>query len=448
MGNWHWITVESKGGLVLKKKLDSYIDGQKEDIIKQILKLVSFASINGNKEETLACLTYFLKHAQELGFKTMTTSEWDVGIVEMGQGEETLGILVHLDVVGIGDREKWTNDPFEGVQRGGYLWGRGTEDDKGGAVMSLYAMKAVQQLGLPMHKKVWLIVGTSEEGKWTDIASFKREFPVPSCGYSPDGRFPIFNIEKGYADINLDFFRDGKRGIQKLRGGDSPNTIPSKAKITLSDGRSITLHGKATHSSVPKSGDNAIIKLCNKLDTMVEMEFDFVRFICEFLSNEGHAHELLIHEDSNQSEEENFGPTTITPTIVTLAEDSVRLTINIRHKYGTTREDILNALNAHADEYGYKVTILDYLEPMWVSKEHPFLKTLKEVSEEYGMDSRLQFAPGTSYAKSMKNFVSWGPVLPDEPATAHIEDERISINTIMLATKLYAGLISRMTIES
>jgi len=64
------------------------------------------------------------------------------------------------------------------------------------------------------------------------------------------------------------------------------------------------------------------------------------------------------------------------------------------------------------------------------------------------MDSRLQFAPGTSYAKSMKNFVSWGPVLPDEPATAHIEDERISINTIMLATKLYAGLISRMTIES
>src|SRR5690606_26560191 len=149
--------------------------------IQQILKLVSFASINGNKEETQACLRYFLNYAQELGFKTMTTTEHDMGIVEMGQGEETLGILVHLDVVGIGDREKWTNDPFEGVRRDGYLWGRGTEDDKGAAIMSLYAMKAVQELNLPMHRKVWLIVGTSEEGEWTDIDSFKKEYPVPYC---------------------------------------------------------------------------------------------------------------------------------------------------------------------------------------------------------------------------------------------------------------------------
>jgi succinyl-diaminopimelate desuccinylase len=309
-------------------------------------------------------------------------------------------------------------------------------------------MKAVQQLGLPMHRKVWLIVGTSEEGKWTDIASFKREFPVPFCGYSPDGRFPIFNIEKGYADITLDFIRDGRRGIKKLRGGDSPNTIPSRANITLPDGRSITVHGKATHSSVPKSGDNAIIKLCKKLSAIAEMDFDFVRFICDFLSNDGHAHELLIHEETNHSEEENIGQTTISPTIITLTEDSVRLTINIRHKYGTSREEILTALAAHAEEYGYKVTILDFLEPMWVSKEHPFIKILQDVSADYGMDNRLQFAPGTSYAKSMKNFVSWGPVLPDEPATAHIEDERLSIDTMMLATKLYAGLISRMTIES
>ncbi len=432
---------------MLKQKLAAYIEEQKEEIIQQIIKLVSFASINGNKAETQACLTYFLQHAQQLGFKTLTTTDQDVGIVEMGQGEETIGILVHLDVVGIGDREKWTNDPFEGVQRKGYLWGRGTEDDKGAAVMSLYAMKAVQQLGLAMHRKIWLIVGTSEEGKWTDIASFKREFPVPCCGYSPDGRFPIFNIEKGYADINLEFMRDGQRNIKKLRAGDSPNTIPSKAKITLPDGRNITVHGKATHSSVPKHGDNAIIKLSKKLGSMPELDFDFVRFIRDYLGNDGHTPNLRIDDDNDQIEGEYIGLTTITPTILTLTDGSVRLTINIRHKYGTTREDILNALDAHASEYGYKVTILDFLEPMWVSKEHPFLKTLKDVSEEYGMDSSLQFAPGTSYAKSMKNFVSWGPVLPQEPATAHIEDERLSIDTMMLATKVYAGLISRMTIE-
>ena len=448
MAHWLWITAERKDERkLLKKKIDAYIEDKKEEMIQEILHLVSYPSTADNKEQTLACLKYFLKHAEKLGFKTMTTSGWDVGIVEMGQGDETLGILVHLDVVGIGDRQKWTNDPFTGVHKDGYLRGRGTEDDKGGAVMSLYAMKAVQNLGLPMHRKVWLIVGTSEETKWTDIASFKREFPVPCCGFSPDGRFPIFNVEKGYADLVLDFYRDGNRGIKKLRGGDSPNTIPSKAEIVLADGRSHVANGVAIHSSIPKEGDNAIIKLCEKLASNDESRFDFVCFITNLLGGHGHAKELHIDNDIDTIDGEYIGQTTVSPTIISLDKEHVRLTINIRHKHGTTREDIQDAFTAQSEEYGYDFNIVEYLDPMWVSRELPFLHELKEVAEEYGMDGSFQFAPGTSYAKSMANFVSWGPVLPGEVATAHIEDERLSVETMLLATKLYGRLISRMTIE-
>jgi succinyl-diaminopimelate desuccinylase len=431
---------------MLKERTDAYIEEKMDEMIGEILHMVSFPSISGKKEENRACLEYFLQHAEKLGFHTMTTTNWDVGIVEMGEGDETLGILVHVDVVGIGDREKWTHDPFEGFVQDGFLWGRGTEDDKGAAVMSLYAMKAVQQLGLPMHRKIWLIVGTSEESRWTDIDNFKREFPIPGCGFSPDGRFPIFNIEKGYADIVLDFYRDGKKGIQKLRGGDSPNTIPSKARIVLKDGRSVVVHGKSTHSSSPKAGENAILKLCKKLESLADVDFDFVRFIRRYLGRDGLT-DLHIDDDNDVIEGEYIGLTTLAPTILTFVEDFVRLTINIRNKYGTNREDILNAFAAHAEEYSYNVAILDYLEPMWVSRELPFLKIVKEVSEEYGMDSSFKFAPGTSYAKSMKNFVSWGPVFPNDPSTAHIEDERISIETILLATKLYGRLICRMAVE-
>ncbi len=63
-------------------------------------------------------------------------------------------------------------------------------DDKGPAVMCLYALKAIKELEIPLNKRVWLIVGTSEEAEWTDIASFKKEFPVPDFGFSPDGGFP------------------------------------------------------------------------------------------------------------------------------------------------------------------------------------------------------------------------------------------------------------------
>lgn len=447
MGLWLWITA-GQGDNMLKERIDAYIEQVKEEMITEIFRLVSFPSISGNKEENLTCLRYFLQHAEKLGFNTMTTKEWDVGIVEIGQGDETLGILVHLDVVGIGDREKWTNDPFSGVLRDGFLWGRGTADDKGGAVMSLYAMKAVQRLGLPMQRRVWLIVGTSEETQWTDIDNFKRQFPVPCCGFTPDGAFPIYNKERGFAEIVLRFSRDGKRGVRKLQGGDSPNTIPSKAEILLSDGRAIRSNGLSSHSSLPKEGDNAIIKLCNELKAHGETEFDFVRFINKYLGNSGHAKELQIDDGCEYVEDGFASITTVAPTVITLADNSVFLTINIRHKYGTTRENILDAFTAHAEEYGYEVSLPEYLEPMRVNKDLPLLNIMKAVSEEYGVDSSFKGAPGTSYAKSMKNFVSWGPVFPTDPQTAHMEDERLSVSSMLVASKLYGRLISRITTEN
>jgi succinyl-diaminopimelate desuccinylase len=429
-----------------KENTDTYIENAKDEIISEIIKLVSFPSINGLKDQTCACLEYYLKRAQDFGFKTLHTSDWAVGIVEMGQGDETLGILVHLDVVGIGDPAKWTHDPFDAVQRDGFLWGRGIEDDKGGAVMSLYAMQAVRQLGLHFKKKVWVIVGTSEESHWTDIASFKREFPVPDYGFSPDGMFPIFNIEKGYADLVLDFKRDAQRGIKMLQGGDSPNTVPSKAEITLADGLNLVVQGVSTHSSTPEDGDNAIIKLCAAL-TAAGKEFDFVRFVKRFFQNSGRAKELKIDDEVDTLDGEYIGVTTVTPTIVALDKEGVKLTVNIRNKFGTGKEDVLGAFHAHAAEFAYDITLLDYLEPMRVSRKLPFLKVMREVSEEYGVDASFCYAKGTSYAKSMANFVSWGPTFAHDPQTAHVEDERLSVESMLLATKIYARFIARIALE-
>ncbi len=431
---------------MLKERTDAYIDGVKGRMIEDIIQLVGFPSINGQKEENTACLRFFLKRAEELGFRTMNTSTWDVGIVEMGRGDETLGILVHLDVVGIGDREKWTNDPFTGVIRDGFIWGRGTIDDKGAAIMSLYAMKAVQLLNQPMHRKVWLIVGTSEEAEWTDIANYKKEFRLPDYGYTPDGVFPIFNAEKGYADIILDFSRDKHRGLKQISGGDSSNTIPSKAEIILPDGRHLIANGVSAHSSEPESGDNAIIKLCKILSDVGGLEYDFVRFTNQYLDNDGFADALQIDDSSEQRDTDPVNTTTIVPTVISLEQRSVRLNINIRFKPGTTRKEILDAFSAHSSEFGYSLSVLYFLDPMIVNGDQLFLKIMQEVSEEYGIDSSFKQAPGTTYAKSVENFVSWGPLFSSDPQTAHVEDERLSVDTMILASKLYARYICRMAL--
>ena len=426
----------------MKEKTDVFIEGSKEKMIEETIALIGFPSVNGRQEENRACLTYFLKLAEDMGFRTMTTSDFDVGIVEMGQGEETLGILVHLDVVDIGDPKKWTFGPFEGMEREGYIWGRGAVDDKGAAVMSLYAMKAVEQLALPWKRKVWLVVGTSEEGSWTDIEHFKEEYPLPDFGFSPDGEFPIFNAEKGYADLELLFYEDAGKGIQFLKSGDSNNTIPSKAEIIWTDGRKLTAQGVATHSSSPELGDNAIIKLCK--DLREGDKLDFVRFVNDYLCGDGFGSKLGLDDGSDHLDGEYVGATTAVPTVLSLEEDGVRLVINVRQRFGTAEQEILSAMAAYSQGYRFRLEITEYMDAMLVNRDLPFLKVMIQVHDEYGLSCDFEVAPGTSYAKSMDRFVSWGPVFEGEPSCAHVEDERISVDSMVLATKLYSRFISRM----
>ena len=60
----------------------------------------------------------------------------------LGDAEEAIAVLGHLDVVPAGDG--WTVDPFAAVREGDKLYGRGTSDDKGPSLCALYAMKAIK----------------------------------------------------------------------------------------------------------------------------------------------------------------------------------------------------------------------------------------------------------------------------------------------------------------
>jgi len=430
---------------MIKERLDGYIEDSREDMIKHILDIISYHSFTGDQIENEKCFRHVLDLAEDMGFKTMTTSDRSVGIVEMGEGEECLGILVHVDVVGVGDEDKWTHGPFNGVQKDGFLWGRGTSDDKGAVIMSLFAMKAVMESGVKLGKKVWLIIGTSEEGEWTDIQTFKREFPVPDYGFSPDGEFPIFNVEKGYADVVLSFHEPRLDDIVDITGGDSPNTVPSKAQISLSNGSTLTIHGVSTHSSTPEEGDNAIISLCLKLMDELGYDFNFSRFVTNHLRNEGMPVGLHIDDGGSFHENEHVGFTTAAPTVIWLEDGKLKLNINIRHRFGTDYESIFRAFEKKSGEYGFNFEINNYLEPMKVDRDLPFLQIMREVSEIYETDGSFMVASGSSYAKSMERFVSWGPVFPDDPQTAHVEDERLSVDTMLRATKLYAYFIYKIT---
>ena len=115
----------------------------------------------------------------------------------MGEGEEILGILCHVDVVPAGSN--WTYGPFEGTVTDGKLFGRGAIDDKGPTIAAWHAMKMVKDSGIPLNKRVRLIIGTDEESGFRCVKRYFEKEEMPTIGFAPDADFPIINAEKGIA---------------------------------------------------------------------------------------------------------------------------------------------------------------------------------------------------------------------------------------------------------
>ena len=149
----------------------------------------------GNKD----CLEYVLSVAQDLGFRTVNLDGY-CGYAEVGEGDELVGIVGHLDVVPEGDG--WKYPPYSGALEEGAIWGRGAIDDKGPAIISLFAIKALMDDGFKFNKRVRVIFGSNEEtGSLCMEHYLKVDEPI-SYGVSPDSEFPVIFAEKSINSID------------------------------------------------------------------------------------------------------------------------------------------------------------------------------------------------------------------------------------------------------
>jgi acetylornithine deacetylase/succinyl-diaminopimelate desuccinylase-like protein len=80
----------------------------------------------------------------------------------MPDASRSLLLIAHLDVVGV-TREKWTVDPFAAVTQNGYLYGRGTIDDKGMVIANLAAIVALKRNAVPLDRDVIFLADDDEE---------------------------------------------------------------------------------------------------------------------------------------------------------------------------------------------------------------------------------------------------------------------------------------------
>ena len=71
-------------------------------------------------------------------------------------------LVAHMDVVGV-DKSRWSVDPFAGIVKDGYIWGRGAMDDKGMLAANLAAFVALKRSGARLNRDVIFLATADEE---------------------------------------------------------------------------------------------------------------------------------------------------------------------------------------------------------------------------------------------------------------------------------------------
>lgn len=456
--------------------LSENIEKNKDNMIKDVEKVVKIKSVEGVKKEgkpfgdgPAEALNCALDICKNIGFKTVNLDNY-VGYAEYGTGKDYVAVLGHLDVVPAGDG--WNTDPFSPEIIDGKMYGRGTCDDKGPIISALYGLKALADSKLKISKRVRVIFGTNEESGSKEISHYLEKEKDPVSGFTPDAEYPIIYGEKGITIIDVikkvQVKPSGNIKINYIRGGEKANMVPNycEAGLTVKDiesvkkllndfksetGYDIRLeekpdeivlksYGLGAHGSLPELGKNAVMQLfgfLSKLPCEKNDISDFVAFFDKYVGMEtdGKSFGIELKDDVSGKLTNNVG-------VVRADENEIKLKLNVRYPVTFKYEDMMVPFKKRISEMGYEVNVILREDPLYFSKDNPLIKTLQKVyTEQTGKEAKLLAIGGGTYAKNMPNIVAFGPQLPGEPDLCHNANEYMKIEDLVLNAKIYAHAI-------
>lgn len=411
-----------------------------DDIVRELSTLLKFNSAQAEAKEgkpfgdgCADCLNHFLNLARSFGFAVKNYDNY-VGEVTFGEGKD-FAVLAHLDVVPAGSG--WSHDPFGGEidQVNQKVWGRGAMDDKGPALIALYAMKALKDEGFKPNRTIKLILGCNEETGWACIDHYNEVAVMPEEGISPDADFPVIYAEKGILHVKLQFNAE-HAPFSGLVGGDRANMVcdyceayaPERDGLALQlgleykDGKIIS-RGKSAHGSTPDKGVNAIK---NALEYLGLGEMKRLLFADGF----GFA-----------NFEDETGKLTLSPNLIEQKDGKIYVTCDIRYPASYSAESVL----AQFDKAGVEYTVEHEQAPLYNDVNSPMIQTLCGVYNEVtGKDLKPVAIGGGTYARALKYGAAFGPEEEGEESTIHQANEYITFEKIDKCYKIYKLALQKL----
>lgn len=452
-----------------KKQIHEYITAHKDDMTEFLSRLISYKSVMGEPAENMpfgkGCaevLGEFLSECGKFGFKTKNIDNY-AAHADMNDLPPSLGILCHLDVVPEGTG--WTSDPYKAEIRGDKIFGRGAIDDKGPAAAALFAMKCVRELDIPLKKGVRIIVGCNEENGSEDMEYYLRHEKFPEMLVTPDGNYPVINIEKGMLRCEITD-TDFSENIISLHGGSVINAVPELCEAVVkntsadkvngiargidnikiyaedkNDCTYIRAEGVCAHASTPEQGVNAVTAMLTLLGRLFGGKAEALSALFPYGETDGNSAGV-------KCSDEKSGGLTLVLSVINAENGTLKAYCDSRFPVSKTLDEISSALCKNLADKGFSAKIVLGSEPHYVDSDSDFVKSLLAVYEDVtGEKGECIAIGGGTYVHDTENGVAFGAEFPGEDNHMHGADEFIKISSLLLNAEIYANMIASVAIS-
>ena len=428
-----------------------------------------------------------------LNFRNIDNRVYEISLE--GSGDEVVGIHAHADVVPV-TPENWVLkdgtrlDPFKITLIGDRMYGRGTEDDKNGIVVTMYAMKVIKEEKLPLARNFKLLVDTTEETTGDAIPYYFERNPTPNYNLALDGGYPVVIAEKGYGTVMANFAKRKAEGkgaeIISMTGGLATNQIPSASVATLitdkpaelvaslqkagadyakrnggnfeisakADGKDVklTVTGVSAHSSEPESGVNPVARMLdfiNGLDGKVALKHNHITDAARYAADNWGL-DYLGNKLNVGFSDAFMGPLTTSLTYVAMDDKAFKLAVNLRVPKGKSPEKLKAEIAEKLAAWSKKTHVavaFDYsiAEPMYRNPEGEWVKALLAVAtENLGMKHEFGTSAGATSVHELPNGVQFGLARPEVKYTGHTDGEFKTVEQFQLDLQIVTEMIGRI----
>jgi acetylornithine deacetylase/succinyl-diaminopimelate desuccinylase-like protein len=200
----------------------------------------------GREQEAAAYLERVLE-AEGVPVRTFALEPHRPNVVARLRGtgsKPPLLIMAHTDTVNV-DPDKWGHGPFSGAREGGYIYGRGTVDDKDNVAAALMIMLTLKRLDVPLARDVIFLAESGEEG-------------ATHVGIQ-------FMVDEHFDEIDAEFCLAEGGGVTRQNGEVRFASVQTMEKIPRAI--ALTARGPAGHGSVPLL-DNAVVHLADAVSAI------------------------------------------------------------------------------------------------------------------------------------------------------------------------------------